>query len=84
MTIRQRPPGRRKTWKDREITRWEIIRRTLNKLPPFLDGYSAIVRAIENDDVAHAYFLAKELEHSSRIVKARIFALFSFVDRTEK
>ena len=77
---RQRP-GRRKTWKEREITKLEIIRRTLNKLPPFLDGYSAIVRAIESDDVAHAYFLAKELEYSSQIVKARIFALFSFVEK---
>ena len=84
MKSSRKRPGRRKTWKEREITKLEIIRRTLNKLPPFLDGYSAIVRAIENDDVAHAYFLAKELEHSSRIVKARIFALFSFVDRKEK
>lgn len=84
MIDRQRRPGRRKTWKERELTRIEIIRRTLNKLPPFLDGYSAIVRAIEENNVAHAYFLAKNLEHSSKIVKSRIYAMFSLIDKGRK
>lgn len=76
MISRTRRPGRKIDNRDRPLNKIEMIRRTLNKLPPFLDGYSGIARALENNDPAHAYYLARNLEYSAEIMKDRIIALF--------
>tara|TARA_R100000329_G_scaffold125745_1_gene104306 strand:- start:197 stop:460 length:264 start_codon:yes stop_codon:yes gene_type:complete len=76
MSSRTRRPGRNAEKRQHPLNKIEMIRRTLNKLPPFLDGYSGIARALENGDPAHAYYLAKNLEYSAEIMKDRIIALF--------
>ena len=47
----------------------DFASRLLNKLPPFLDGYAAIVKALEDGDPAHAWYLATQFDKSAQQLK---------------
>jgi|TARA_Y100000033_G_C2742101_1_gene109060 DNA-binding FadR family transcriptional regulator len=55
--------------------------RLLNKLPPFLEGYEAIARAIATGDTDHAFDLARQLHKSAQPLKKEALAVF---DRHEE
>lgn len=50
-------------------------RRFLGKLPPLLDGYEAIARAIAQGDVDHAFTLARQFHKSAQPVKRDAVAI---------
>ena len=47
----------------------------LRELPPFLDGYEAICQAIAQDDIDHAWYLARQYQKTAKPIRAEALAL---------
>ena len=55
--------------------------RLMDKLPPFLDGYEAICQAIAQEDIDHAWYLARQFEKTSRPLKREVRAVQKRIER---
>ncbi len=59
----------------------DFASRLLNQLPPFLDGYGAIEKALEEGDLEHATYLAAQFNRSAQQLKKNAIQVY---DRQEE